>query len=57
MAAGSELTSLEQLLAPDDELKLHQSGWSTMHVVARALRSAILTATGVTRRYPCLITT
>lgn len=56
MAAGSELTSLEQLLAPDDELKLHQSGWSTMHV-ARALRSAILTATGVTRRYPCLITT
>lgn len=38
--------SLEQLLAPDDELKLHQSDWSTMHV-ARALRSAILTATGV----------
>ncbi len=37
--------SLEQLLAPDDELKLHQSDWSTMHV-ARALRSAILTETG-----------
>jgi hypothetical protein len=48
--------SLEQLLAPDDELKLHQSDWSTMHV-ARALRSAIFTATGVTRRCPCLITT
>ena len=30
--------SLEQLLAPDDELKLHQSDWSTMQV-ARALRS------------------
>ena len=48
--------SFEQLLAPDDELKLHQSDWSTMHV-ARALRSAILTATGVTQRCPCLITT
>jgi hypothetical protein len=48
--------SLEQLLAPDDELKLHQSDWSTMQV-ARALRSAILTATGATQRCPCLITT
>ncbi|MDE5441880.1 SGNH/GDSL hydrolase family protein [Bradyrhizobium sp. CSA207] len=48
--------SFEQLLAPDDELKLHQSDWSTMQV-ARALRSAILTATGVTQRCPCLITT
>jgi hypothetical protein len=48
--------SLEQLLAPDDELKLHQSDWSTMQV-ARALRSAILTATGTTQRCPCLITT
>jgi len=48
--------SLEQLLAPDDELKLHQSDWSTMQV-ARALRSAILTAIGATQRCPCLITT
>ena len=48
--------TFEQLLAPDDELKLHQSDWSTMHV-ARALRSAILTKIGVTQRCPCLITT
>lgn len=46
--------SFEQLLAPDDELKLHQSDWSTMHI-ARALRSAILKATGVTQRCSCLI--
>lgn len=48
--------SFELLLAADDELKLHQSDWSTIHV-ARALRSAILTATCVKKRCPCLITT
>ncbi|WP_426609208.1 SGNH/GDSL hydrolase family protein [Bradyrhizobium sp. McL0616] len=48
--------SFEQLLAPDDELKLHQSDWSTMQV-ARTLRSAILTATGTIQKCPCLITT
>ena len=48
--------SFEQLLAPDDGLLLHQSDWSTMHV-ARALRSAILKATGATQECGCLITT
>lgn len=48
--------SFEQLLAADDDLKLHQSDWSTMHV-ARALRSAILKATGATQKCGCLITT
>ncbi|MCP3469570.1 SGNH/GDSL hydrolase family protein [Bradyrhizobium sp. CCGUVB1N3] len=47
--------SFEQLLAPDDELQLHQSDWSTMQV-ARALRSAILKASGATQKCPCLIT-
>ena len=47
--------SFEQLLAPDDELKLHQSDWSTMQV-ARTLRSVILKATGATQECPCLIT-
>ncbi|MGY4624868.1 hypothetical protein ACVWY3_002624 [Bradyrhizobium sp. USDA 4486] len=48
--------SFEQLVAPDDDLRLHQSDWSTMHV-ARALRSAILKATGATQKCGCLITT
>lgn len=52
----SNNASFEQLLAPEDDRKLHQSDWSTMHV-ARALRSAILKATGATQKCGCLITT
>lgn len=48
--------SFEQLVAPDDDLKLHQSDWSTMHV-ARALRSAILKVIGAAQKCGCLITT
>ncbi len=48
--------SFEQLVAPDDGLLLHQSDWSTVHV-ARALRSAILKATGATQKCGCWITT
>lgn len=47
--------SFEQLIAPDDGFRLHQSDWSTMQV-ARALCSAILKATGSTQECPCLIT-
>lgn len=48
--------SFEQLLAQDDQWKLHQSDWSTMHV-ARALCSAILSATCARKKCSCLITT
>lgn len=44
--------SLEQLVAPDDGSKLHQSDWSTMQV-SRALRAAIIKAIGLTSSTGC----
>lgn len=43
---------LEQLVASDDGLKLHQSDWSTMQV-SRALRAAILKSIGLTSSKGC----